>query len=68
MPVIDGCTMFNCSHEFVAIEDGFTCVNCNHRRDELSVDQRKALIFFPVSIQAVQHQTVSAVAGSLSLK
>jgi hypothetical protein len=46
--VIDGCTMFSCQHEFVALPEGFSCVNCNHFRKELSLDTKKALIFFPV--------------------
>lgn len=60
--VIDGCTMFNCRHEFVALPFGFACHKCEHQRPELEITGPKSLLFFPMSRWADQDWQDGAVA------
>lgn len=54
--VINACTMFKCAHKFVALPGGagFACINCDHFRPELELDQRKSLLFFPIPATDVE--------------
>jgi hypothetical protein len=48
MTVVDGTSKFTCSHQFVGLPVGFRCINCDHFREELTLDGKKSILFFPV--------------------
>ena len=54
MVTADFSRVFACRHEYVAKPGYFLCYKCQHIREELpfSRDNRKALLFFPVSVRA----------------
>jgi hypothetical protein len=55
--IIDGNPKFSCQHEYVALPFGFVCHKCEFQRDELPVDGKQSLIFFPIKPQVETVET-----------
>lgn len=63
--VIDGCTMFNCEHQWLMVAEGLTehlapgrgdgvlCHKCGHFRDTIPMKTPKQLHFFPSATSLV---------------